>query len=219
LNPRPLGYEPYDARPRRPAWSLFAALTSVNRRSTFKPNLGVSPVAPYPAASRAQIRAQIRLLTRGIDVLTSASASGLLRNSAYVHQVSSRCLRYCPGVTVTALGRPPHRARSCGPVRRSSPIGLTAAGLFAGEEASRPDSRVRWPGTLTCTRCPAVISGLYAVAEACDNPAAVWWGILAVSTVTQDQVAIVKPIAKGLASRPLHRRAGLPVSLEHVLAS
>jgi hypothetical protein len=30
LNPRPLGYEPYDARLRRLAWSLVATLTSVN---------------------------------------------------------------------------------------------------------------------------------------------------------------------------------------------
>jgi hypothetical protein len=38
-------------------------------------------------------------------------ASGLLRDSAHLHQARSRCLRRCPGVTVTALGRPPHRAR------------------------------------------------------------------------------------------------------------
>ena len=31
LNPRPLGYEPYDARLRRLAWSLVAALTSGQR--------------------------------------------------------------------------------------------------------------------------------------------------------------------------------------------
>ena len=34
MNPRPLGYEPYDARLRRLAWSLVAALTSVNGRLT-----------------------------------------------------------------------------------------------------------------------------------------------------------------------------------------
>ncbi len=64
------GY-PADARLRRLASSLVAALTSVNGRSTSTPNLDVSPVAPYPAASRAQIW----LLTRGIAVLTSASVS------------------------------------------------------------------------------------------------------------------------------------------------
>ena len=66
MNPRPLGYEPYDARLRRLARSLVAALTSVNGRGASMPNLGVSRVASYPAASRAQIRAQIWLLTRAI---------------------------------------------------------------------------------------------------------------------------------------------------------
>jgi len=58
------------------------------------------------------------------------------------------------------------------------PIGLTAAGLFAGGEVSRADSRVRRPGTFTCARCPAVRSALDAVPEAYHNPAAVWWGPL-----------------------------------------
>ncbi len=73
MNPRPLGYETYDARLRCLAWSLVAALTSVNGRGTSTPNLGVSRVAPHPAASRAQIW----LLTKGIAVLTSASVSVL----------------------------------------------------------------------------------------------------------------------------------------------
>ena len=40
----------------------------------------------------------------------TSSLSGLLRDSAHVRQARSRCLRCCPGMTVTALGRPPHRA-------------------------------------------------------------------------------------------------------------
>jgi hypothetical protein len=60
---------------------------------------------------------------------------------------------------------------------------------------SRADSRVRWPGTLTCTRCPAVRSGLDAVPEAYDNPAAVWWGAFAASAVVRDQVVIVELVA------------------------
>jgi hypothetical protein len=71
------------------------------------------------------------------------------------------------------------------------PIGLTAAGLFAGEEVSSADLRVRSPGTLTCARCPAARSALDAVPEAYHNPAAVWWGAFAVSAVIRDQVAIV----------------------------
>jgi hypothetical protein len=43
--------------------------------------------------------------------LVTSSVSGLLRDSAHVRQARSRCLRCCPGMTVTTLGRPPHRAR------------------------------------------------------------------------------------------------------------
>lgn len=59
-----------------------------------------------------------------------------------------------------------------------SPIGLTAAALFAGGEGSRADWRVRAPGSFTCARCPARTSGLDAGPESYDNPAAVWWGTL-----------------------------------------
>jgi hypothetical protein len=100
LNPRPLGYEPYDARLRCLAWSLVAALISVNGRGTSTPDLGVSRVTPYPAASRAQIRAQIWLLTRGITVAIAS-----------VRQAGSQCLWCCPRVAVVPLSRPPHRAR------------------------------------------------------------------------------------------------------------
>lgn len=71
-------------------------------------------------------------------------------------------------------------------VRRPSPIGLTAADLFAGGEVSRADSRVRSPGTFTCARCPAGTSALDAVPEAYHNPAAVWWGAFALSRAIRD---------------------------------
>jgi len=61
------------------------------------------------------------------------------------------------------------------------PIGLTAAGLFAGGQVSSADSRVRSPVTLTCARCPAVRSALDAGPEAYDNPAGVWLGAFAAS--------------------------------------
>jgi len=77
-----LGYEPYDACLSRLAWSLVAALTSVNGHGASMPNLGVSRVAPYPTASRAQIRAQIWLLARGIAVPTIASVSGCRRSGS-----------------------------------------------------------------------------------------------------------------------------------------
>lgn len=41
----------------------------------------------------------------------ASSVSGLVRDSAHLRQARPRCLRCCPGVTVTTLGRPPHRAR------------------------------------------------------------------------------------------------------------
>jgi anti-anti-sigma factor len=57
-----------------------------------------------------------------------------------------------------------------------SPIGLTAAGPFAGGTVSRVASRVRKPGGFTCAHCPAVTAALDAVLEAYHNTAAVWWG-------------------------------------------
>jgi hypothetical protein len=79
-----------------------AALTSANGCRASAPNLGVSRVAPHPAASRAQIRAQIWLLTRDIAVRVTASVSGLLRDSTHVRQARSRRLPRSPGVTVTS---------------------------------------------------------------------------------------------------------------------
>jgi hypothetical protein len=106
-----LGYEPYDARLRCLAWSLIAALASVSGHSASTPDLGVSRVAPYPATSSAQIRAQIWLLTGGIAVVAIASVSGLFGKQAYVCKARPRSLPYRPGVAVRACGLRLDRAR------------------------------------------------------------------------------------------------------------
>jgi len=67
------------------------------------------------------------------------------------------------------------------------PIGLTAADPFAGGKVSRVASRIRSPGSFTCTRCPAGTAALDAVPEGYHNPAAVWWGAFAASMVIRDQ--------------------------------
>jgi hypothetical protein len=67
---------------------LVAALTSANGCRASAPNLGVSRVAPHPAASRAQIW----LLTRDTALRVTASVSGLLRDSTHVRQARSRRL-------------------------------------------------------------------------------------------------------------------------------
>jgi hypothetical protein len=93
------------------------------------------------------------------------------------------CCALWPGAAV-AVGCCRCCHRCCQPLaavparRPFPPIGLTAAGLFAEGKVSRADSRVRWPGTLTCARCPAARSALEAVPEACHNRAAIWWGPL-----------------------------------------
>jgi hypothetical protein len=62
----------------------------------------------------------------------------------------SRPLRLDFAVSLSA----PIRGVGCGPCAPPlSPIGLTAAVLFAGWEVSSADSRVRSSGTLTCARC------------------------------------------------------------------
>lgn len=91
-----LGYEPHDARLSRPERSPVAALTLANGCGGSTPNLGVSRVAPHAAASRAQFRAQICLLTRDIAVQLTTSVSGLLGERAHVHKARSRCLQCCP---------------------------------------------------------------------------------------------------------------------------
>ena len=62
-----------------------------------------------------------------------------------------------------------------------SPIGLTAADLFAGGKVSRADSQVRQPGIFPYACRPAVTSALDATAQAHHHPAAVWWGVPAPS--------------------------------------
>jgi hypothetical protein len=99
----------------------------------------------------------------------------------------SRPLRLDLAVSVSV----PLRGVGCGPCASTalSRIGLTAAVLFAGWEVPSADSRVRSPGTLTCTRYPAVRSALGVGPEACDNPVAVWWGPLAASAAIRGLVA------------------------------
>jgi len=52
-----------------------------------------------------------RLIWQTDDTGATCDLSGLLRDSAHMRQARSRCLRCCPVMTVTTLGRPPHRAR------------------------------------------------------------------------------------------------------------
>jgi hypothetical protein len=155
LNPRPLGYEPYDARLPRPGRSPVAALTSANGCRASAPNLGVSRVAPHPASSRAQIRAQIWLLTRDIAVRVTASVSGLFQGQRQVLQPRSASLWACPRVTVTVFGRPPDRARA--------PDG-TAQGLGRPNGASA--TTISNGLSITRGRCPGPLRTSYAPASA-----------------------------------------------------
>ena len=108
----------------------------------------------------------------------------------------SRPLRPDLAVSLSA----PIRGVGCGPCAPPLPsIGLTAAVLFAGGEVSSADSRVRSPGTLTCSSCPAARSALDAGPEAYDNPAAVWWGAFAASAVIRCLVAGAGRIVSGRA--------------------
>lgn len=147
-----LGYEPYDARLPRPGRSRVAALTLANGCRASTPNPGVSYVATHPAASRAQIRAQIWLLTRDIAVRVIASVSGLLRGLADVRQARPRCLRCCRRVAVMPLSQQPDRARG-------------------GHESLRPELAAvlgRWPlsqltqgvGDSSCLRTSGVVAVL-----------------------------------------------------------
>jgi hypothetical protein len=81
-----------------------------------------------------------------------------------------------------------------GPLPLPPPVGLTAADPFAAGKVSRAASRVRQPGSFTCSRCPAGTAALDAVPEAHHNPAAVWWGPLRLpGHVVVDQAVPVEP--------------------------
>jgi hypothetical protein len=59
LNPRPLGYEPYDVCLCRLAWSQVAVLISADRTDPSRSVDSVSPVSCCLAASGLQIGLQI----------------------------------------------------------------------------------------------------------------------------------------------------------------
>ena len=67
---------------------------------------------PFPEETRSALDIEGKHVTiQGPSPDLTSSVSGLLRDSAHVRQARSRCLRCYPGMTVTTLGRPPHRAR------------------------------------------------------------------------------------------------------------
>ncbi len=75
--------------------------------------LRVAPGSPSGSHFGSHGETYIRKIVgrTGFEPVTS-SVSGLLGALAHVRQAWLRCLRCCPGVTATTLGRPPHRA--CG---------------------------------------------------------------------------------------------------------
>lgn len=123
--------------------------------------LGTAPassVNPRPGRSESW-RHTLKLTRKWSGRSASASVAG-----------HGRC---CCCQPRPALSSPRH-----GPCAPASPIGLTAAGLFAEREGSRADSRVRSLGAFTGACRPAVTSAFDAVPDAYHNPAAGWWGPL-----------------------------------------
>ena len=134
--PMSLGYESYDVRLWRLGKSPAIALTSPNEQRASVLSLRVSPVSERPATSRAQIGAQIWLLTCGffrsskahspvglpwvrarsfpewtLRLPKSSSVSGFIGHGRYVLRPRSAGLSVCPRVTVTIHDRPRDRAR------------------------------------------------------------------------------------------------------------
>jgi hypothetical protein len=106
--PRPAGQAPPDP------WFLTGVSVVVSR---VKRDFMCTLVGVFPPVL-VVLRPQSRLWLEGAETYTqraipdlTSSVPGLLPDSVHVRQARSRCLRCCPGITVTALGRPPHRAR------------------------------------------------------------------------------------------------------------
>ena len=63
---------------------------------------------PFPEETRSALDIEGKHVTiQGPSPDLTSSVSGLLRDSAHVRQVRSRCLRCCPRVAVKPLSRPP----------------------------------------------------------------------------------------------------------------
>ena len=95
-----------------------SALRDYARRLLPTPKPSPPGRRPLPGRQRRSLLLLERILRRFAACVSglasgpvTSSVSGLLLGSADVRQARSRCLRCCPGATVTALGRPPHRAR------------------------------------------------------------------------------------------------------------
>ena len=91
-----LGYEPYGVRLCRLALSLVAALTSADGRRAFVLGYGVSLVSTRPAASRAQIRAQIWLLTYALRVYQTVEHGAVQAGTRGRRQLVSVLAHACP---------------------------------------------------------------------------------------------------------------------------
>jgi hypothetical protein len=134
LNPRPLGYEPYDAHPCRLGLSLAGVVTSADRPGPSRSVGSVSPVSYCLAASGLQIGLQNRLLIcrfpaplRALLWLPSLGAR---------HRVRTR------QATARRRGLDTRRVAS-GRARRQAarrPVAITAAGSAPGHRPHRRQS-------------------------------------------------------------------------------
>jgi len=117
----------------------------------------------------------------GFEPVTSP-VPGLLSDLAHVRQARSRCPQCCPGVTVTALGRPSHRARGGhGLLIRGSPHKMITWKLLRKRHLS------------TATKASSALAWLYEVRSmigpAQSRPS--WWYLL-VSWASMDRACCRK---------------------------
>jgi hypothetical protein len=90
-----------------------ATTTTVQSAVTASAQLDAEQLAPGMApraCSNCSISLSYLVGRTGFEPVTS-SVSGLLRDSAHLHQARSRCSRPLPRVAVITLDRPPDRAR------------------------------------------------------------------------------------------------------------
>jgi hypothetical protein len=67
----------------------------------------------FPEETRSALDIEGKHVTiQGSSPDLTSSVSGLPGDPAHIHRAWLRCPRCCPGVAVTARGRPPHRASS-----------------------------------------------------------------------------------------------------------
>ena len=148
---------------------------------------------PFPKETRSALDIEGKHVTiQGPSPDLTSSVSGLLRDSAHVRQVRSRCLRCCTRVAVIPLSRPSHRARGHEPLHLELAVVLAGRLLFQFTRCVGDSSCLLPLGVVAVLGChivsPALCRGWSASGPGRLGPSP--WYLTGVSACLQDQAGL-----------------------------